>query len=637
MTRSLKLVAVADHPQQAARLRALRAYDILDTLPEAAFDEVAALAAAICRTPMCAISFVCDDRQWFKATRGLAVSETPIEESFCAHAIADGNVALFEVPDTTLDSRFAANPAVTGPTGIRYYGGIPLLSRDGIGIGALCVIDTKPRLEGLSPVQRQTLRTLANQVTAQLELRRTIAERDVHAAAQHSTAQELRWLASHDPLTGLGNRALFQSRLQEAIANNDRRHRTALMMLDLDHFKQINDTLGHEAGDSVLKAIGERLQTAIRATDTVSRLGGDEFGIILTGIASEQEIAPVARSIFTRLQQPIAYRDRVIDVRVTIGAAIFPDHAGSAADLIRHADIALYAGKAAGRGRATVFDPAMLFAAQQEAAMIARARAALTDGTIVPCYQPKIDLATHRVAGFEALLRIRQPDGSYDPPSVIEAAFDDLELAIGLGTTMMTRVAADMRRWLDQGLEFGRVALNASASEFRDHGYADRVLGALALAGVPADRLELEVTETVLLDRDALPVERALRTLTAAGVRIALDDFGTGYASLAHLNRFPVHTLKIDRSFVDGVEGSSRKATIVNAILNIAASLAIETVAEGIETAAQAAYLRDRGCQTGQGFLYGYAQPAACVPAILAGGALGGSPGAVPAVLAAAA
>ena len=624
MASNLRLVSAIDHPQQARRLNALKAYDIVDTPPEPEFDEVVALAAAICETSMSVISFVCRERQWFKATWGLKASESPIEVSFCAHAIADENVELFEIPDATLDPRFAANPMVTRPAGIRYYAGIPLVTRDGIGIGALCVFDTEPRPEGLSPLQRKTLRTLANQVTAQLELRRALAERDDHAAAQQSTSQELRWLADHDTLTGLGNRSLFQSRLQETISNESRRCRTAVMILDVDHFKQINDTLGHDAGDKVLKAISENLKAATRSTDTLARLGGDEFGIILHNIATEQDIATVTRSIFSRLQRPITYRDRVIDARVTIGAAIFPDHAVTAADLIRHADVALYAAKSAGRGRCAMFDPAMLLAAQQHAAMIDRARAALADGTVVPCYQPKVDLATRRLTGFEALLRIRRPDGGYDLPGTIAAAFDDMELAVKLGAAMIAGIAADMRGWLDAGLDFGRVALNASASEFRDHGYANRVLGALAAAGVPADRLELEVTETVLLDRDARSVERALLVLAAAGVRIALDDFGTGYASLSHLNRFPVDILKIDRSFIERVAEDAGSGAIVNAILDMADNLGIETVAEGIETAVQADYLRTRGCRVGQGHLFGRAQPAARVPAIVMGGVLAG-------------
>jgi diguanylate cyclase (GGDEF)-like protein len=623
MARRLNPVAAVAQPVATAepsrRLAALIPYAILDTLPEPEFDEVAALAAAICGTSASAISFVCVDRQWFKAEVGLNARETPIEQSFCAHALARGTPDLFEVPDATLDSRFADNPLVTGAPGIRYYGGIPLFGRDGTGLGTLCVIDDKPRA-GLDALQHQTLRTLASQVTAQLELRRTIAERDAHAQAQQTSARELEWLATHDPLTGLANRTLFQSRLQEAISTDACKNRTALMVLDVDHFKQVNDTLGHDAGDRLLIAVGERLQAATRSTDTVARLGGDEFGILLCGIDTALDIERVTRSIFARLQEPIAYRDRLIEVRLTIGAAIFPDHAVTAADLIQHADVALYSAKAAGRGQAAIFDPAMLVAAQQHAAMMSHARSALASGDIVPFYQPKIDLVTRRVTGFEALLRLRRASGGVDPAAAIAGAFGDRELATRLGSVMIAQVAADMRRWLDQGLDFGRIALNGSASEFRDDGYADRILAALAAAGVPADRLELEVTESVLLDRDALAVERALTTLTAAGVRIALDDFGTGYASLSHLNRFPVHVLKIDRSFVSGIEEDAGKRAIVNAILNMAENLGINTVAEGIETLAQAECLRAAGCRTGQGYLFAHAQPAERVPALVAGG-----------------
>lgn len=601
-------------PERGADIRVLDPYRIIDSPPEQEFDDITELAAAICEAPIAMISFVLPERQWFKSKVGISITETPIEQSFCAHAIAANDQRLFVVSDAQKDPRFLGNRLVTGAPHIRFYAGAPLSSRDGASFGTLCVIDTKPRADGLTGFEQHALLTLAGQVTAQLELRQLLEEQGRHVASQIKMTDEVRWLANHDTLTGLANRTQFHARLEEAIRCNPEDQRIALMFIDVDHFKLVNDTIGHDGGDELLKEISQRLKACVRSTDTVARWGGDEFVIILTGIKSERDVESISESIFSRLKDPIIYGFQSMHARVTIGGAVFPDHASSSTNLVQHADIALYAAKSAGRGRSLLFNPRMLAEAKKHVDMIDRARIAVAQETIVPFYQPKVDLKTRRPLGFEALLRIALPDGQVDTPSTIAAAFDDGELSIALGTQMMRKVAADMRGWLDAGLDFGRIAVNASASEFRDGAYAERTLAILAESGVPPTKLEVEITETVLLDRDGSSVWPALSLLVKAGVRIALDDFGTGYASLTHLNRFPVDVLKIDRSFVECIEFSDDNNIIVRTIIEMASRLNIDVVAEGIENEIQERFLLSQNCNIGQGYLYGKAFPSHEIP-----------------------
>jgi EAL domain-containing protein (putative c-di-GMP-specific phosphodiesterase class I) len=299
---------------------------------------------------------------------------------------------------------------------------------------------------------------------------------------------------------------------------------------------------------------------------------------------------------------------------VSIGVALFPDHGDDIADLMKYADIALYEAKNSGRGRAILFSPALLDAWQHQARMLERARQALTDNEIRPWYQRKIDLATGRIVGFEALLRAVQPDGTVIMPAQIAAAFEHPELGQAITRRMLDAVIADCRSWQAMGLDVGQVAINVSGVDLYDHGFADALLARLTVAGVPPRMIELEVTESVFLGRNAELVGRTLNQLSEAGISIALDDFGTGYASLSHLKQFPIDIIKIDQRFVRDLQTDPDDAAIIRTVLNLAYSLGIGTVAEGIENAHQVDYLRAGGCQYGQGFHFGAAIPAAQVP-----------------------
>jgi diguanylate cyclase (GGDEF)-like protein/PAS domain S-box-containing protein len=434
---------------------------------------------------------------------------------------------------------------------------------------------------------------------------------------QKQAEERLRWTAHHDSLTELPNRAFFQQFLDSAIGGvGSSEDKFALLLIDVDDFKRINDTLGHDAGDALLCSFAEKLKTAARKGDLVARLGGDEFAVILAGVETEEQIDAAVSKILERLREPCVYGSRILDCNASIGASLYPEQASSRAELLKLADIALYAAKASGRGTHRLFRPSMRSEMQKRLSMLSLARSALAEDRIVPFYQPKVDFGTGRISGFEALLRWRHPSRGIQTPGTISAAFLDPVLAAEISDRMIERVVADMRQWIDKGVDFKNVAINAAAAEFRRGDFAERLLETLAAAEIPPQCMELEVTETVFLGRGANYVERALKTLSANGVRIALDDFGTGYASLSHLKQFPVDILKIDKSFMKDLHDETEDTAIVRAVINLANNLKIKVVAEGVETQSQADYLWQNGCNFGQGYLFGKAAPAARVPHI---------------------
>jgi diguanylate cyclase (GGDEF)-like protein/PAS domain S-box-containing protein len=427
---------------------------------------------------------------------------------------------------------------------------------------------------------------------------------------------QVRWKAAHDHLTHLPNRAHFQMHLDRHV-HMAGQESFALFILDLDNFKAVNDTLGHDAGDCLLRTVADRLPKALRHGDIVARLAGDEFAVIAPGVSSEQGAVAIAERIFAELREPWVYGGRLGECRVSIGASLAPRHGDSSEGLLKHADIALYEAKSRGKGQIAVFRPSMKSAVEKRNRQISLARQALNRDSIIPYYQPKVELAAGRIAGFEALLRWRHPTQGVQKPHTIQAAFEDLELASEITECMLNHVLLDMRRWLDRGLSFGHVAINVTAADLKREDFADGLLGKLAAHGLPHDCLQAEITETVFLGRGAEYVERALRLLHDAGIRVALDDFGTGYASLSHLKQFPVDIVKIDRSFLHDFDRDPQNQAIINTVISLGHSLDIGIVAEGIETCEQERHLLARGCTYGQGFLYGKAVPAQRVPRLV--------------------
>lgn len=440
--------------------------------------------------------------------------------------------------------------------------------------------------------------------------------RDV--SADRNASKRLRQVSERDALTKLPNRRSFQMRLNAAILRAmERGTHVGLLLLDLDHFKNVNDTLGHAGGDHLLKTFGQRLRRCLRANDFVARLGGDEFALIVEGVECDADLAAFGKSTLDRLRSPISYEGRTINGSASIGGALFPRDAASANELLKIADTALYAMKSEGRGGTKMFRSYMSEHAQRISRQLAQARAVVSSNSIVPYYQPKVDLASRRVGGFEALLRWEHAGSGIQTSENIAEGFKDYELASKIGEVMQTAVLADMRAWCDAGVKFGHVSINAAPAEFLRDDYAERLLGLISDAGIPASLLQIEVTEHVFFERGAEHVSRALRKLAEKGVRIALDDFGTGYSSLSHLKVFPVDVLKIDQSFVSHVDTNAESAAIVSAVIDLARNLSIDVVAEGVETEKQARLLIDRKCQYAQGYLFGKAGPAECVADLL--------------------
>ncbi|MFT3966855.1 MAG: EAL domain-containing protein [Sphingobium sp.] len=432
---------------------------------------------------------------------------------------------------------------------------------------------------------------------------------------ERNAEERIRWAATHDPLTRLPNRALWQTTLEDLTAAAERDGtRFGLMLFDIDDLKRTNDMLGHDAGDALLCNFANRLQAAAPSDALVGRLGGDEFGLVAPSLAGSDLLQRCSASLLATLRRPYSHDGQPLECGVSIGGAVFGEHGVDAQELLKAADLALYASKAKGRGRLTLFHPSLRAEAQQRSSMIQLARDAVEHDLITPYYQPRVDLATGRVLGYEALLRWHHPRLGVQLPGSIAAAFDHAEIAVALTETMLAAVTRDIRAWLDAGRDPGRVAMNASAADFLRGDFADYVLDALSRAGVPTRNFEIEVTETVFLGRGAEHVEGTLARFAAAGVRIALDDFGTGYASLSHLKQYPVDVLKIDRSFVRNLERDSGDVAIIDAIVKLGSSLGLEVVAEGVETEMQKDILLRHGCMIGQGFLLGYPEPKEKLP-----------------------
>ncbi|WBV44742.1 bifunctional diguanylate cyclase/phosphodiesterase [Pseudoroseomonas cervicalis] len=416
--------------------------------------------------------------------------------------------------------------------------------------------------------------------------------------------QRLQTLALQDPLTGLANRNQLLQRLETALRQTPSGGALALLLLDLDNFQDLNDRHGHVQGDALLRGIAGKLLGSAGSQGMAARTGSDEFALLLPG-TDEETARRRAELLGEALREPLVLDGVPVGVSASIGVALGPRDGDTGERLMRQADIALSHGRRLGRGRVTLFSPeiAQRFLARREA--IELVQLALQEGWVQPFYQPKLRLADGRRAGFESLVRILPPDGRVLGPGQFWAALQEEETARLLGQRMLQAVCADLRRWRDAGLAPARAGLNVSEADFMGGNLAQNVMAQLALLGLPASALTIEVTETVLLSEAAPAVIGALSRLHAAGVAISLDDFGTGHASLTHLRDFPIQELKIDQSFVARLEEDPRNARIIGSIVELAHGLGMQVVAEGVESEGQHAALQRLGCDQGQGFLYG--------------------------------
>jgi diguanylate cyclase (GGDEF)-like protein/PAS domain S-box-containing protein len=428
--------------------------------------------------------------------------------------------------------------------------------------------------------------------------------------------QELTRQALHDPLTGLANRALLQDRVGHALVRATRTgERLTLLFIDLDDFKLVNDSLGHEAGDRLLVAVAERLRTAGRAADTIARLGGDEFAILLEGIG-DHDATKIAERVLVALQPPVDLDGTNVSVHASIGIAHHggPDDAGA---LLRNADLAMYAAKRNGKGGFQVFAPAMQAAVIERVALDAALRHAIDAGQFQLHYQPIVVLASREVVGFEALLRWTHPQRGPLGPDLFVPVLEESGLIIAVGNWILRQACAQAAAWQAQTGRTVSVSVNVSPRQLQESDFVEQVAQALANAALPASSLVLEITEGVMVTDTDQAIAR-LHAVTALGVRTAVDDFGTGYSSLRYLQTLPVDFVKIDQSFIAKIQDSPEQAALAQAIVKVGHTLHLAVVAEGIETAEQADYLRAIGCQYGQGYHFAKPQDRASIEASLA-------------------
>ncbi len=501
-----------------------------------------------------------------------------------------------------------------GPTGLGATVEFDLINSRGLAV---------PVLVGISPLEVDgdsltciTFTDLSGQRAQDREISRlgdAQAERmaDLQAAQAALTMQ-----ATHDALTGLPNRNLLVDRISRALLESKRSRRcTAVLFVDLDRFKQINDTQGHAAGDIVLRAVAEKLTSVVRPHDTVSRIGGDEFVVLAANVENRAHALDIGARLLAELSHHAGDTDQV---GASIGVAVSIGGRGTAEILLNEADKAMYQAKSLGRGRVEVFDAALGRQVQQRSSAQKMLQAALDDRRVVVYYQPLVDLGTGRVVGFEALARIAEPDGSILPPVDFISVAEDSGLVVPLGTQVLAMACKEANQWKPVGLPAVplTIAVNLSARQFEPGDLTTVVEELLDTTGLDPRCLHLELTETTIIDLRP-DIVNQLELIRDLGVQIGLDDFGTGYASLTHLRRLPLSFVKIDQTFVQGIGEDQSDERIVSAVVDLAANLGLRSIAEGVETTDQLSRLRELGCDQGQGYLFARPLPPTDVSADL--------------------
>ena len=426
------------------------------------------------------------------------------------------------------------------------------------------------------------------------------------------------YLAHHDALTGLPNRTAFIERAEALLPAALAERRTlALLFIDLDHFKRVNDSLGHLAGDALLQTVARRITGCLRGGDLVSRFGGDEFLVLLQGDTPPQAVQDVADKLLAAIGAPVLLEGASISVTPSVGVALFPRDGATPDELIKHADTAMYRAKARGRATSCFFQPAMAVSASAELALESRLAQAVRGQEFVLHFQPQQRLSDGALVGFEALIRWAHPAQGLVGPEAFLPVAESSRLMLPIGRWVLREALRQALRWRTQGLGELPVAVNLSPLQFHAADFVDSVAAALAETGAPGSLLEIELTERMLMD-DVDAVRLTLQRLEVLGVGVAVDDFGTGYTSLAHLKQLPIDCLKIDRSFVRDLPHDAGSAAIARAIIEMARSMGMRTVAEGVETEAQRAWMVAHGCQALQGYLLARPMPGAALPGWLA-------------------
>lgn len=484
--------------------------------------------------------------------------------------------------------------------GLRACWSTPIFSRTGVVLGSFAMYYREVHSPGDS---ERKLVELATHIAG--------------IAIEHARDEErIRHMARYDALTELPNRVMFRDRVAQAIGSEDRESLTAVLLIDLDSFKDVNDSLGHEMGDQLLCEAAARLRQCARDGDTVARLGGDEFAMSLPGLRDAAEAARVGEQVLETLRRPFAIDVYELHTTASIGICLHPDDGDSPEALVRNADAALYHAKDCGRDRYEFFRPELNEATQQRVETAKRLRKALHRDEFELHYQPLVELRTGRICVVEALLRWRQEDGSVISAGPYIKVAEESGLIIPLGDWVVRTACEQLSRWHREGFAQLRVAINVSPRQFRRPEFHRALADSIRSAEIPAAAVALEITESLLLPHDQ-EVVTAFERAASLGVRLVVDDFGTGYSNLIYLQRFPVQVLKIDRSFMHQVGVDANTTQIVSTMIAMARSLQLEVVAEGVETAQQVDFLLAQGCQFAQGFYYSAALPPAEVAQVL--------------------
>lgn len=577
--------------RESERLAAIADYELADAPGETEFDHIVTLAASLFDVPISLISIVERARQVFAGRTGLDVTHTARDISFCSHAIEASGVLIVE--DARLDPHFARNPLVLGPPYIRFYAGAPLRVSSGHVLGTLCIISTEPRDFGPRLVEQ--LESLAQIVIDRLELRRSERKR---CANEVRLAQ----IAHVDQLTGLPNRALFHEKADHLLGGASPAA-AALLLCDLDGFKDVNDVLGHGVGDKLLTAVGKRLRERIHGDHLLARLGGDEFVLLMPGVGDPREAHHVAAAMRACFSDGFRIDGEELQLDTSIGVAIAPHHGTNTDALLASADLALYRAKDMGGGAISFFEPHLRTQVEMRRRLQGELRGAFETGEFELLYQPQVELAQGRIVGAEALLRWRHRDHGLLSPAQFLPVLDRMPLAAAVGEWVLRTALTQAAAWSRAGLAL-RMGVNLFAYQFRNNGLPELVATELARTGLPGRLVEIEVTETIAI-KNVQSVAAALVALRQLGVGIALDDFGTGYASLSLLKELPVTRLKIDKSFLRDLDPGSCDAAVVDAVLRMGEAFRLDVIAEGVETQAQEDWLRAAGCREVQGYLYG--------------------------------
>lgn len=507
-----------------------------------------------------------------------------VPQSLIAGVLELGKDAYFTRPESTPTLPFEWAHAM-------HAGGLVEVPGDACVRGALCAFNLRPRTFGAE--EAAFLEAVASVLSSGL--------------LRGDKEDRLAYLAQFDTLTGLPNRALLHDRFSQMIVQARRRGTSlGVLFVDLDEFKQINDTLGHAAGDELLKQTASRLQSSVRSGDTVARISGDEFAIILSDLARPDEAALVAQKLIEGIAAPYAIGGQEVFVTASIGIAGFPGDGSHAEELISAADAAMYRAKQSGRNAYQFYTAELNEQSRARAQLTTDLRRALEQEEFALVYQPKVALDTQRACGAEALLRWRHPQRGVVSPAEFIPALEESGLIVAVGEWVLRRVCSDLKAWKAANLPVVPIAVNLSARQFRQPELDARIISLLQAEGIDPAQIELEITESQLM-QDPDQAIRMMRALRDAGLRIAIDDFGTGYSSLSYLTRFPIAALKIDRSFVTDANTDASNRAIVKTVVDMAHTLGFTVVAEGVETEAQAALLHRMGCDQAQG--YHFARP----------------------------